>query len=206
MFKMKRFIAFLLTVVMVFSCLPVSLATDGDNQVTDTVRNPDIVLIPKEEQKEEEVIIPELLTLTSEELSVNPLSEERLEFLKGLLPGGEAKSPKILWFTRIMDAIAPPKTGTYVGYAAFDIAMVNPEEAQQYIVNVQLNNPIELLQEENVVIDSLTCELFHIHADENGNDILAETITEQNALISNMKSDCENCAAELRIKRRQLEE
>ena len=34
----------------------------------------------------------------------------------------------------------------------------------------------------------------------------SETITEQNALISNMKSDCENCAAELRIKRRQLEE
>ena len=33
MFKMKRFIAFLLTVVMVFSCLPVSLATDGENQV-----------------------------------------------------------------------------------------------------------------------------------------------------------------------------
>ena len=182
MFKMKRFIAFLLTVVMVFSCMPVSLATETDNQVTDTVRNPDIVLIPKEEQKEEEVIIPELLTLTSEELSVNPLSEERLEFLKGLIPGGETKSPKILWFTRIMNAIAPPKTGTYVGYAAFDIAMVNPEEAQQYIVNVQLNNPIELLQEENVVIDSLTCELFHIHADENGDDVLAETITESTGL------------------------
>ena len=177
MFKMKRFIAFLLTVVMVFSCLPVSLATDGDNQVTDTVRNPDIVLIPKEEQPEE-TIIPELLTLASEDISVSPLSEDRLEFLKGLIPGEETKAPKILWFTRIMNAIAPPKTGTYVGYAAFDIAMVNPEEAQQYIVNVQLNNPIELLQEENVVIDSLTCELFHIHADENGDDVLAETITE----------------------------
>ena len=58
MFKMKRFIAFLLTVVMVFSCLPVSLATDGENQVTDTVRNPDIVLIPKEEQPEETVSGP----------------------------------------------------------------------------------------------------------------------------------------------------
>ena len=34
----------------------------------------------------------------------------------------------------------------------------------------------------------------------------SETITEQNALISNMKSDCESCATELRIKRKQLEE
>ena len=61
MLKMKKAVAFLLAMIMVFSCMPVSLASDGGNQVTDTVQNPDIVLIPKEEQNkepEEEPAIP----------------------------------------------------------------------------------------------------------------------------------------------------
>ena len=64
MLKAKKIIAFILTVVMTVTCMPVSLASDGDNQVTDTVRNPDVILIPKEEQKAEpEEIVCEVLSL-----------------------------------------------------------------------------------------------------------------------------------------------
>ena len=48
MFKLKKAIAFLLALMMTFSCVPGSLAGDGDNQMTDTVQNKDVVLTPKE--------------------------------------------------------------------------------------------------------------------------------------------------------------
>ena len=164
--------------------MPVSLASDGDNQVTDTVRNPDVILIPKEEQKAEpeETAIPELLELAPEDLSVSTLPGDRLESLKALLPQEKRNNIFMLWFAQAMNLATPPKNETYVGYAAFDIAMAEPEEAGQYLVNVQLNNPIEVPQEENAVIDRLTCELFHIRTDENGADYLAETITGENGL------------------------
>ena len=47
MFTMKKAIAFMMAIIMVLSCVPFSLATDGDNQVTDTVQNPEVRLIPK---------------------------------------------------------------------------------------------------------------------------------------------------------------
>ena len=80
MLKAKKIIAFILTVVMTVTCMPVSLASDGDNQVTDTVRNPDVILIPKEEQtaEPEETVIPELLELAPEDLSVSTLPGDRL--------------------------------------------------------------------------------------------------------------------------------
>ena len=48
MFTMKKAIAFMLAMIMVLSCVPFSLATDGDNRVTDTIQNPEVRLIPKE--------------------------------------------------------------------------------------------------------------------------------------------------------------
>ena len=155
MLKAKKIIAFILTVVMTVTCMPVSLASDGDNQVTDTVRNPDVILIPKEEQtaEPEETVIPELLELAPEDLSVSTLPGDRLESLKALLPQEKRNNIFMLWFAQAMNLATPLKNEAYVGYAAFDIAMAEPEEAGQYLVNVQLNNPIEVPQEENAVID-----------------------------------------------------
>ena len=52
MFNMKKAIAFLLALVMAFSCMPVSLAVDGNDQLTDTVQNKDVVLVTKEEPEQ----------------------------------------------------------------------------------------------------------------------------------------------------------
>lgn len=53
MFTMKKAIAFMMAMIMMLTCIPISLATDGDNQVTDTLHYPDIRLIPKQGEEAE---------------------------------------------------------------------------------------------------------------------------------------------------------
>ena len=64
MYKTRKVIAFLIALIMIISCVPVSLTEDGKEQITDTVQNTDIVLIPKNEAPETPEV-PE----TPEELS-----------------------------------------------------------------------------------------------------------------------------------------
>ena len=52
MYKTRKVIAFLIALIMIISCVPVSLTEDGKEQITDTVQNKDIVLIPKNEAPE----------------------------------------------------------------------------------------------------------------------------------------------------------
>ena len=59
MFTMKKAIAFMLAMIMVLSCVPFSLATDGDNRVTDTIQNPEVRLIPKQAETTAEGEEPE---------------------------------------------------------------------------------------------------------------------------------------------------
>ncbi|MBR4576465.1 MAG: hypothetical protein IKO25_04610, partial [Clostridia bacterium] len=168
MFKLKKAIAFLLALMMTFSCVPGSLAGDGDNQVTDTVQNKDVVLTPKEGEPEE-AEKAELLELASEDLSVSPLSAQRLEELKGMIPpAGDKKGNPNGRGIKLMSRGPQPVTNTYTGFAAFEISPKEEAEAEQYDVNVRLGSPIALLETPETVIDSVTCELYHFHTDEKG--------------------------------------
>ena len=215
MFNMKKAIAFLLALVMAFSCMPVSLAVDGNDQLTDTVQNKDVVLVTKEEpeqpaeekaeqepekepeqepvqepekqeESEKEPARAERLELSSGDISVSRLSDERLETLKGLIP--EKESAPSRGGLRLMKKAAGPVTNTYTGFAAFDITPGSSADADRYDVDVQLDNSIAMLEEEDTVIDSVTFELYHIHTDEKDN-IRVETITEGDGLDVSWKND-----------------
>ena len=165
MFRLKKAIAFLLALIMVFSCVPASVSEDGDILIIDgTTQNQDVVLVLKDP-----------VQLTPEDISVDPVSEDRLEALKGLIPS-EKRGVRLM---RNAKSVAPegPQKQTFTGYAAYDISLKEQGETGQYLVDVDLQNPIELVTEENAVVDNLTCVLYHIHTDEKGTDELAETIS-----------------------------
>ena len=189
MLKLKKAIAFLLTFVMVFSYMPVSMTENTGDQVTDTVQNKDVVLMPKETEEEPETepegepVRAELIALSPEDLSVSQLSDQRLEELKNQIP---AETPKrgasMLRNAKGAKGAAPqPVTNTFTGFAAFEITPNHTEEAEQYDVDVQLSSPIVLLDEENAVIDNVTFALYHFHTDEEDN-VQVETITADNGL------------------------
>ena len=76
MFRLKKAIAFLLALIMVVSCVPVSVSEGGDILIIDgTTQNQDVVLVLKDP-----------VQLTPDDISVDPVSEDRLEALKGLIP------------------------------------------------------------------------------------------------------------------------
>ena len=198
MFNMKKAIAFLLALIMVFSCMPVSLAEgkDDKNQVMDTFQNKEVVLVENEGESEEPEKA-ESLELSSEDLSVTQLSEKRLEELKGLLPVSEEKDGEASGQkggsagprrgAKLLRA-SQPVTRTSTGFAAFEISPVNLEnEAEQYVVNVSLGNPIDLLDDEDAIINSVAFELYHIHTDEKDNTEV-DKYTEETGL----DVECEN--------------
>ena len=189
MLKIKKAVALTLALIMTLSCMPVSLAENGRNQVTDTIQNKDVVLIPREpepeKEPEKEPGEKERAELSSEDISVSQLSEERLEALKDLIAGRDG-APKLRGGAKLRMA-AQPVTNTYTGFVAFDISPKEETEAEQYDVTVQLSRPVALLAEEDAVIDQQTYELYHIHADEK-NNIQVETITVQDGLAV----ECEN--------------
>ena len=129
MLKLKKAIAFLLTFVMVFSYMPVSMTENTGDQVTDTVQNKDVVLMPKETEEEPETepegepVRAELIALSPEDLSVSQLSDQRLEELKNQIP---AETPKrgasMLRNAKGAKGAAPqPVTNTFTGFAAVEI-------------------------------------------------------------------------------------
>ena len=173
MFKMKKAIAFLLALIMVFSCMPVSLAEGKQDQVTDTVQNPDVVMKPKEEPVQPE------LELTSDQLSLTLLSGGGLEELQSILPSYSqkdsapsgakgAKKNNTRGAKSAPVATQPVASNSYTGFAAFEISPKNEDEvakAEQYDVSVQLSDPITLLNDKEAIVDSVSFEMYHIHED-----------------------------------------
>ena len=114
------------------------------------------------------------------EITVNPLSEESLDALLNLLPneGIGRKKLKIRW----LPASYTDEEETSSGYAAYDISLKEQKDAEAYLVEVRLSEPIALPTKPEAEIEKVTCVLYHLHEDEDGNKILAETITEQDGL------------------------
>ena len=79
MFTMKKAIAFMMALIMVLSCMPISLATDGDNQVTDTVQNTEVRLIPLQDETAETTEEP-----SAKEFTYNIIGAEDVSLSKVL--------------------------------------------------------------------------------------------------------------------------
>ncbi len=114
------------------------------------------------------------------EITVNPLSEDSLDALLNLLPneGTGRKKLKIRW----LPASYEDEEETSTGYAAYDISLKEQKDAEAYLVEVRLSEPIALPAKPDAEIEKITCVLYHLHEDEDGNKVLAETITEQDGL------------------------